>query len=121
MLRRRGQQPLASSYRRGTVNTQIDEVIPPLIAETLRRALPVLDARWRGRFLMNATLVAPESRGSAPVRLPRDSVTLQSPGFAGLFPIGEGAGYAGGIVSAAVDGLRAAKAIIAQYAPLAAR
>jgi uncharacterized FAD-dependent dehydrogenase len=68
--------------------------------------------------LANATLVGPESRGSSPVRFLRDTATLESPGIAGLYPIGEGAGYAGGIVSAALDGLRAAKAIIARYAPL---
>ncbi|HTU90175.1 MAG TPA: FAD-dependent oxidoreductase, partial [Gemmataceae bacterium] len=64
-------------------------------------------------------LVGPEARGSSPVRLPRDRETFESPGVAGLYPVGEGAGYAGGIVSAAVDGLRSAKAIIAKYAPLA--
>ena len=75
----------------------------------------------RGEFLRNATLVGPEARGSSPIRLPRDAATLESTGVAGLYPIGEGAGYAGGIVSAAVDGLRAARAIIARYAPLEAR
>ena len=58
------------------------------------------------------------SRGSSPVRLLRDRDTFETPSIAGLYPVGEGAGYAGGIVSAAVDGLRAAKAIVARYAPL---
>jgi uncharacterized FAD-dependent dehydrogenase len=65
-----------------------------------------------------ATIVGPEARGSSPIRMPRDNDTLESTGVAGLYPIGEGAGYAGGIVSAAVDGLRAAKSIVARYAPL---
>ncbi len=76
-----------------------------------------MDRRWQGRFLPEGTLVGPEARGSAPVRIVRDE-TRESPGIAGLYPVGEGAGYAGGIVSAAVDGLRTARAIVAKYAPL---
>ncbi len=87
------------------------------VQRALRDGLPLLDHRWRGRFLANATLVGPESRGSSPVRFPRDQHSLESTGVVGLYPVGEGAGYAGGIVSAALDGLRAAKAIIAHYAP----
>jgi hypothetical protein len=64
-------------------------------------------------------LTGPEARGSSPVRFPRDPETLESTAVAGLYPVGEGAGYAGGIVSAALDGLRAAKAIIRRYRPLA--
>ena len=70
-------------------------------AEALHHALPMLDRRWHGRFLAEATLVGPEARGSSPVRIVRDSRTLESPGIEGLYPVGEGAGYAGGIVSAA--------------------
>jgi uncharacterized FAD-dependent dehydrogenase len=77
-----------------------------------------MDRRWRGRFLRQATLVGPEARGSSPVRILRDQATRQTPGIDGLYPVGEGAGYAGGIVSAAVDGIRSAKAVIARYAPL---
>ena len=77
-----------------------------------------MDRRWRGRFLSEATLVGPEARGSAPVRILRNETTRQTPGLAGLYPVGEGAGYAGGIVSAAVDGLRSVKAIVALYARL---
>jgi uncharacterized FAD-dependent dehydrogenase len=69
------------------------------------------------RFLRDATLTGPEARGSSPVRIPRDHATLQSPAVAGLYPCGEGAGYAGGIVSAAVDGLRVARALVAAFAP----
>jgi uncharacterized FAD-dependent dehydrogenase len=72
----------------------------------------------RGAFLKDATLVGPEMRGSSPVRIARDRVTRQTPGFAGLYPVGEGPGYAGGIVSAAVDGLRSAREIVRQFAPL---
>ena len=75
-----------------------------------------MDRRLDRQFLKNATLTGPESRGSSPVRIPRDTVTRQSPTVAGLFPCGEGAGYAGGIISAAVDGLRTARAFVAAYA-----
>ena len=107
-----------TSYQRGTVNANIADLVPPQVAEALRGGLPLLDQRWKGRFIPEATIVGPEGRGSAPVRMPRDNETLESTGIAGLYPIGEGAGYAGGIVSAAVDGLRAARSIIARYAPL---
>jgi hypothetical protein len=78
-----------------------------------------MDRRWHGRFLPAAVLAGPEARGSAPVRIVRDPRTRVSPGADGLYPVGEGAGYAGGIVSAAVDGLRSARAIVRRYARLA--
>jgi uncharacterized FAD-dependent dehydrogenase len=121
LARRRTRRRPACSYQRGAVSADIAALIPPVIEAALRDSLPRLDHRWRGRFLANATLVGPEARGSSPVRLPREAVTRMSPGVHGLYPIGEGAGYAGGIVSAAVDGLRTAKAIIGQYAPLERR
>jgi len=107
-----------NSYLRGAVVARLAELVPPLIGEALRHGLPIMDRRWRGRFLPEATLVGPEARGSAPVRLLRDEHTRAAPGLDGLYPVGEGAGYAGGIVSAAVDGLRTARAIVAKYAPL---
>jgi hypothetical protein len=121
LANRRTREKPPSSYLRGVVLAEIAETIPPLIVKALKDALPRIDRRWQGRFLANATLVGPESRGSAPVRLPRDERTRESVGVQGLYPIGEGAGYAGGIVSAAVDGLRTAKAIVARYAPLEGR
>jgi hypothetical protein len=96
------------------------QVIPPSVAQAIRAGLPIMDEKWDGNFLKNATLVGPEMRGSSPVRIARDELTRQTPGMAGLYPVGEGAGYAGGIVSAAVDGLRTAKALVAQFAPLEA-
>jgi uncharacterized FAD-dependent dehydrogenase len=109
------------SYLRGAVCGRIAEVVPPLIVEALRHGLPIMDHRWRGRFIPEGTLVGPEARGSAPVRILRDETSRETPGLEGLYPVGEGAGYAGGIVSAAVDGLRSAKAIIGKYAPLGER
>ncbi len=107
----------ASSYPRGLVLTELAGLMPPIVRETLMHGLPILDHRWHGRFLSEATLVAPEARGSSPIRMPRDDLSRQSPGMNGLYPVGEGAGYAGGIVSAAVDGLKTAAAVIAGYRP----
>jgi uncharacterized FAD-dependent dehydrogenase len=105
-----------SSYPRGLVLADLAELVPPLIVDALHAGLPIMDRRWQGRFLPEATLVGPEARGSSPVRLLREEESREAPGIEGLYPVGEGAGYAGGIVSAAVDGLRSAKAIVAKYA-----
>jgi uncharacterized FAD-dependent dehydrogenase len=110
-----------NSYPRGAVPARVADLVPPPVVEALRHGLPVMDRQWHGRFLPGATLVGPEARGSAPVRILRDEVSRETPGVEGLYPVGEGAGYAGGIVSAAVDGLRSARAIVARYAPLERR
>ncbi len=107
-----------SSYPIGTVSANLNEVLPPMVAQAVRHGLPHMDRRWYGRFLKDAVLAGPESRGSSPVRIERENESRHAPGLPGLYPVGEGAGYAGGIVSAAVDGLRTAKAIVAAYAPL---
>jgi uncharacterized FAD-dependent dehydrogenase len=108
----------ANSYLRGAVAGSIAELVPASVLEALRHGLPIMDHRWQGKFLPDATLVGPEARGSAPVRILRDDYTRETPGLEGIYPVGEGAGYAGGIVSAAVDGLRTAKAIVASFTPL---
>lgn len=107
-----------SSYTRGVVSANLDAVLPPSVLQAIRAGLPLMDQQWRGDFLRNATLVGPEMRGSSPIRMARDLVSRESPGIAGLYPVGEGAGYAGGIISAAVDGLRTAKEVVRQFAPL---
>jgi uncharacterized FAD-dependent dehydrogenase len=106
-----------SSYPRGVVPCDLREVLPAVVIDALRNGLPQMDRRWQGRFLPDAVLAGPETRGSSPIRIERDPDTRESPGVRGLYPVGEGAGFAGGIVSAAVDGLRTAKAIVARYAP----
>jgi uncharacterized FAD-dependent dehydrogenase len=118
LAQRRTRQVPPCSYARGLVSADIAELAPPIIVQSLHHGLPILDHRWQGRFLANATFVGPEARGSSPIRIVRDQNTRESPGIEGLYPVGEGAGYAGGIVSAAVDGLRSAKAIVARYAPV---
>jgi uncharacterized FAD-dependent dehydrogenase len=84
------------------------------IAARLRDALVAFDRQLRGYLCDDAVLVGVESRTSSPVRVIRDPATLASPQLAGLYPCGEGAGYAGGIVSAALDGVRVARAIVAR-------
>ncbi len=97
------------SYQPGIVPYALDEVLPAVIAGRLRKGLLAFGRKMRGYVTNEAVLVATESRTSSPVRIPRDTVTLQHPQVRGLFPCGEGAGYAGGIVSAAMDGLRVAE------------
>ncbi|MCA8998008.1 MAG: FAD-dependent oxidoreductase [Planctomycetaceae bacterium] len=113
-----GERHYPSSYQRGTVSADLREVLPPVIVQALKAGLPVLDEKWNGKFLKNATLVGPEMRGSAPLRMDRDHESREAPGIAGLYPVGEGAGYAGGIISAAVDGLRSAREIVRRFAPV---
>jgi uncharacterized FAD-dependent dehydrogenase len=103
-----------SSYPLPLTAAPFEEFLPQSILDALRagltdlcRRLPVLDHP-------EAVVVGPESRSSCPVRIVRDPATLESPSVAGLYPMGEGAGYAGGIVSAAIDGLRCAEAFISR-------
>lgn len=96
------------SYPPGIVPVVLDEVLPSGIAARLRGGLKAFGEKMRGYRTNEAVLVAVESRTSSPVRIPRDPVTLEHPEVQGLYPCGEGAGYAGGIVSAAMDGLRVA-------------
>jgi uncharacterized FAD-dependent dehydrogenase len=112
---------LVTSYARGAVPALAGDLVPPQVVEALRHGLPIMDRRWQGRFLPEAIVVGPETRGSAPVRIVREEQSRETPGVAGIYPVGEGAGYAGGIVSAAVDGLRSAMAIVRKFAPLAPR
>jgi len=112
------QDRLQCSYSRGTRAINLEAVVPPEVAGAIRSGLPIMDRKWRGDFLKEAVLVGPEMRGSSPVRIGRDAVTRECSAVRGLYPIGEGAGYAGGIVSAAVDGLRSAKMIVGHWAPL---
>ena len=109
--------PIPSSYARGVRTVNLWQFLPADLAEVIAEGLTILDRRWKGLFLDHATLVGPEARGSCPVRLPRHERTRESVSVDGLYPVGEGAGYAGGIVSAAVDGLRTARAVIEKHRP----
>lgn len=109
---------IVTSYARGSVATSLELTLPPSVVTAIRKALPRLDRKYHGALLPDAVLVGPEMRGSSPVRIERDRETLLSPACQGLYPVGEGAGFAGGIVSAAVDGFRAAQQIVSSFAPL---
>jgi uncharacterized protein len=101
-----------SSYRPGLTPASMEDVLPPFVAMALREGLRGVGRHMRRFLHPDALLIAAETRTSSPVRLLRDSVTLQSPGIEGVYPAGEGAGYAGGIVSAALDGVRIAQRIV---------
>jgi hypothetical protein len=103
---------LPSSYRPGVIAGDVRGALPPYVAQALDRALAGFQRLLPGFTGPEAQFVGVETRTSAPVRILRDPQSLQSPSHAGLFPVGEGAGYAGGIVSAAIDGLRAADAVL---------
>ena len=102
------------SYRPGVVPSDLAELLPAPIIGAMREALPLLGRRLRGFDCPDAVLTGPETRSSSPVRITRDE-TLQSVSVLGLYPCGEGAGYAGGITSAAVDGVRCAEAVLNAY------
>ncbi|QDT32549.1 NAD(P)/FAD-dependent oxidoreductase [Thalassoglobus polymorphus] len=112
-----GETSYPSSYQRGTVSCDLRQVLPTQVLQGLDQGLPIMDEKMKGAFLKGAMLLGPEMRGSAPLRMDRDRVTRESPGIRGLYPVGEGAGYAGGIITAAVDGLRSAREIVRKYAP----
>ncbi len=100
-----------TSYIPGITPSRLDRWMPQFIAEGLRSGLTTFGKRMRGFVTNDAIVVGVESRTSTPVRIPRDSETLMHPTVGGLFPAGEGAGYAGGIISAALDGERIAEAV----------
>ena len=104
-----GPGAVAPSYRPGVTWCDLHACLPPFVAEALSQALPILGQKLRGYDDPDAVMTAVESRSSSPVRIPRDE-TYQS-ALRGLYPCGEGAGYAGGILSAAADGMRAAEHI----------
>lgn len=110
-------QVLESSFQRGVAPGDLRDALPVAVVRALQGGLQTMDRLWHGEFLRNATLIGPEMRGSSPLRMVRNIATRQSPRATGLYPVGEGAGYAGGIVSAAVDGLRSAQQLVSQYAP----
>lgn len=102
----------ACSYLPGIHSVAIYEVLPGAISAALKKAVVDFGKKMKGYFTNEAVLVATESRTSSPVRIPRDKVTLQHTQIKGLYPCAEGAGYAGGIVSAAIDGERCAEAAV---------
>lgn len=105
---------LPTSYQPGLEAADMREVLPDFIYQSLRIAFKEFGKKMKGYYTNDAQVVGVESRTSSPVKIPRDKETLEHPHVKGLFPCGEGAGYAGGIVSAAMDGERCAEAVVAQ-------
>lgn len=100
-----------TSYQPGIVSVDLHQVLPPLIAKRLQTAFVSFGKKMKGYYTNEAVLHAPESRTSSPVAIPRNTETLEHIEVKGLYPCGEGAGYAGGIISAAIDGINCVDAI----------
>ncbi|PZF74786.1 NAD(P)/FAD-dependent oxidoreductase [Taibaiella soli] len=100
------------SYLPGVSSAAMKDVLPKEVKDALQKAMTSFGKKMKGYYTNEAILVATESRTSSPVRIPRDKETLQHPQIKGLYPCAEGAGYAGGIVSAAIDGERCAEAAV---------
>lgn len=107
----KGAKSVKPSYMPGVKWGSMEECLPPFVVESMRMALPMLDRKLRGFAAEDAVLTGVETRSSSPVRIERTE-SCESPSVSGLYPCGEGAGYAGGILSAAVDGLRCAEALM---------
>jgi hypothetical protein len=100
-----------SNYMGHCVSAPLHEILPDFVVDCLIQGFKDFDRKMHGFITEEANLLAVESRTSSPVRIPRDKETLQHPQLAGLYPCGEGAGYAGGIVSSALDGIRCVEAL----------
>jgi uncharacterized protein len=100
------------SYQPGIVSSPLHELLPKNIGQRLQQGFIAFGQKMKGYLTNEAIIVGVESRTSSPIRIPRDKESLQHPQVKGLFPCGEGAGYAGGIVSAAIDGEKCAEAAI---------
>ena len=100
-----------TSYQPGIVSVDLNTVLPPMISKRLRKAFSAYGKKMKGYFTNEAVLHAPESRTSSPISIPRNLETLEHVNVKGLYPCGEGAGYAGGIISAAIDGINCVDAI----------
>jgi uncharacterized FAD-dependent dehydrogenase len=116
LARKPGEAPGRSSYRPGLTHADLEPLYPEAVKAALRAGLKAFDRRMRGFVTDEAVLIGVETRTSAPCRLVRGP-DLVSTGLPGVYPCGEGAGYAGGIVSSAVDGLKVAEAIAAELGP----
>lgn len=100
------------TVRPGVKFCDISSIFPDFVIQALKNALPIFDRKIKGFAADDALLTAPETRSSSPVRVVRNPETLESVSVSGLYPCGEGAGYAGGIMSAAADGIRCAEAVV---------
>ncbi len=117
---KRGTSPsrVLPSYRNGRVTiAEFDSLFPSFVTSSLRKGFAAFERKLCGYTVRDAVLTAAETRTSAPLRILRDSQTLTAIAHSRIYPSGEGAGYAGGITSAAVDGIRSAQALMARFSP----
>lgn len=103
------------SYNPGIVPAPLHEILPPFVAGRLQEAFLQFDKMMKGYHTSEAVILGTESRTSSPIRIPRNTETLEHINLAGLYPCGEGAGYSGGIVSSALDGVNCAQAVVKKY------
>ena len=101
-----------TSYQPGIVSVDLNEVFPPFIADRLKKGFVAFGKKMKGYLTNEAVLHAPESRTSSPISIPRDTKTYEHLEIKGIYPCGEGAGHAGGIMSAAIDGINCVDAIL---------
>ena len=99
-----------SNYMGQTLNAPVHEILPPFVVHCLQQGFKDFDRKMHGFYTQNASILAVESRTSSPIRIPRDE-SFQHPQLRGLYPCGEGAGYAGGIVSSALDGMNVVESL----------
>ena len=104
------------TYKPGTVFAELKEILPRYVTETLKEAILYFDSKIEGFAMADSILTGVETRSSSPVRINRNEEFMSN--IEGLYPVGEGAGYAGGIMSSAVDGIKTAEKIMQKYAPL---
>lgn len=113
--RKTSSQLLETSYQPGLMSTSIDEVLPSFISQSLRKGFQLFGKKMKGYLTNEAQIVGVESRTSSPVRIPRDKDTFEHVQMKRLYPCAEGAGYAGGIMSAAIDGEKCAEKLVEKY------
>lgn len=106
------------TYTPGVTNSNLNDLFPANISRTICEGISLMGKKIKGFDADSSVLTAVEARSSSPVRILRDSVTLQSLNIKGIFPCGEGSGYAGGITSAAIDGIKCANALVSKYIDL---
>ncbi|MFR3071832.1 MAG: NAD(P)/FAD-dependent oxidoreductase, partial [Paeniclostridium sp.] len=106
------------SYKPGYKFVDLTQCLPEFVCETMKEGLILLDNKLKGFAMEDAILTGVETRSSAPIRIVRDEETLESANVKGLYPSGEGAGYAGGIVTLAIDGIKCAEKIIENYSKI---
>jgi len=99
------------SYKPGVKMIHLNDALPSFVTDAMREALPLFGQKIKGFDMHDAVMTGVETRTSSPLRIDRDDISLQSPSITGLYPAGEGAGYAGGILSAGVDGIKVGEAV----------